>query len=121
MVPFSSPTRGEMARWMGTDTSRITFVRESRNTLEDALNAKAIVHPTPGEVWILVTSAFHMPRSVGLFRAQGWRVVADPWTIAPASVPARLPLPRLHVEPHLAVGCSEGMDRDVHQLAARAQ
>ena len=41
-------------------------------------NAKAIVHPTPGEVWILVTSAFHMPRSVGLFRAQGWRVVPDP-------------------------------------------
>ena len=66
------------SRWMGIDTSRITFVRESRNTFEDALNAKAIVHPTPGEVWILVTSAFHMPRSVGLFRAQGWRVVANP-------------------------------------------
>ena len=66
------------SRWMGIDTSRITFVRESRNTFEDALNAKAIVHPTPGEVWILVTSAFHMPRSVGLFRAQGWRVVPDP-------------------------------------------
>ena len=66
------------SRWMGIDTSRITFVRELRNTFEDALNAKAIVHPTPGEVWILVTSAFHMPRSVGLFRAQGWRVVPDP-------------------------------------------
>jgi uncharacterized SAM-binding protein YcdF (DUF218 family) len=66
------------SRWMGIDTSRITFVRESRNTFEDVLNAKAIVHPTPGEVWILVTSAFHMPRSVGLFRAQGWRVMPDP-------------------------------------------
>jgi len=66
------------SRWMGIDTSRITFVRESRNTFEDALNAKAIVHPTPGEVWILVTSAFHMPRSVGLFRGQGWQVVPYP-------------------------------------------
>jgi len=66
------------SRWMGIDTRRITFVRESRNTFEDVVNAKAIVRPTPGEVWILVTPAFHMPRSVGLFRAQGWRVVPDP-------------------------------------------
>ena len=27
---------------------------------------------------ILVTSAFHMPRSVGLFQAQDWRVVPNP-------------------------------------------
>jgi len=66
------------SRWMGIDTRRITFVREPRNTFEDVVNAKAIVRPTPGEVWILVTPAFHMPRSVGLFRAQGWRVVPDP-------------------------------------------
>jgi uncharacterized SAM-binding protein YcdF (DUF218 family) len=63
---------------MGIDTSRITFEPESRNTFEDVVNAKAIVHPIPGETWILVTLAFHMPRSVGLFRAQGWQVVPDP-------------------------------------------
>jgi uncharacterized SAM-binding protein YcdF (DUF218 family) len=66
------------SQWMGIDTSRITFEPESRNTFEDVVNAKAIVHPIPGETWILVTLAFHMPRSVGLFRAQGWQVVPDP-------------------------------------------
>jgi uncharacterized SAM-binding protein YcdF (DUF218 family) len=66
------------SQWMGIDTSRITFERESRNTLEDVVSAKAVVHPTRDETWILITSAFHMPRSVGLFRAQGWRVVPYP-------------------------------------------
>ena len=37
-----------------------------------------LVHPAPGEVWLLVTSAFHMPRAVGIFRAQDWPVVAYP-------------------------------------------
>jgi uncharacterized SAM-binding protein YcdF (DUF218 family) len=37
-----------------------------------------MVHPAPGEVWLLVTSAFHMPRSVGIFRAEGWSVVPYP-------------------------------------------
>ena len=68
----------EVPEWMGMDTSRVIFERESRNTFENAVNAKALVHPIPGETWILVTSAFHMPRAVGLFRAQGWPVVPDP-------------------------------------------
>jgi uncharacterized SAM-binding protein YcdF (DUF218 family) len=64
--------------WMGMDTSRVIFERQSRNTFENVVNAKALVHPQQGETWILITSAFHMPRSVGLFRSQGWKVVADP-------------------------------------------
>jgi Uncharacterized conserved protein len=63
---------------MGIDTSRVTFERESRNTFENVVNARALVHPAPGEIWVLVTSAFHMPRSVGLFRGQGWEVVPYP-------------------------------------------
>ena len=66
------------SQWMGIDTSRIIFEPESRNTFEDVVKAKAIVHPMPGETWILVTAAFHMPRSVGVFQAQGWQVVPDP-------------------------------------------
>ena len=35
------------------------------------------MHPMPGDRWILVTSAAHMPRSVGTFRGQGFDVI--PW------------------------------------------
>ncbi|MFX8270396.1 ElyC/SanA/YdcF family protein, partial [Acinetobacter baumannii] len=39
---------------------------------------KALVKPKPGERWLLVTSAYHMPRSVGLFRKAGFPVEAYP-------------------------------------------
>ena len=44
-----------------------------------------MLHPAPNERWLLVTSAWHMPRSIGLFRKAGWTVEAYPvgWTTAP--------------------------------------
>ena len=68
----------EVLDWMGMDTSHVIFERESRNTFENVVNSKALVHPAAGEVWLLVTSAYHMPRAVGIFRSQGWPVVPYP-------------------------------------------
>jgi uncharacterized SAM-binding protein YcdF (DUF218 family) len=60
------------------DVDRILFENESRNTLENAALAKQLVQPKPGERWLLLTSAYHMPRSVGVFRNAGWPVIAYP-------------------------------------------
>ena len=49
----------------------------SRNTDENARFARDMVNPQPGQTWLLVTSAFHMPRSVLLFEKAGFEVV--PW------------------------------------------
>jgi uncharacterized SAM-binding protein YcdF (DUF218 family) len=57
---------------------RIAFEGQSRNTHENAVLAKRLADPEPGERWLLVTSAAHMPRAVGVFRASGWPVVAYP-------------------------------------------
>jgi uncharacterized SAM-binding protein YcdF (DUF218 family) len=62
------------------DTKRIVFERNSRNTYENAIFSKALVKPKPGETWILITSAWHMPRAVGIFRQAGWPVL--PWPVA---------------------------------------
>jgi uncharacterized SAM-binding protein YcdF (DUF218 family) len=62
------------------DSRRITFERESRNTFENASLTKTLVDPRPSETWLLITSAAHMPRSVGIFRKIGWPVVA--WPVA---------------------------------------
>ena len=62
----------------GLDPARILFEGRSRNTHENAILTRALVQPRPGETWILVTSAFHMPRAVGAFRRAGWRVVPYP-------------------------------------------
>jgi uncharacterized SAM-binding protein YcdF (DUF218 family) len=63
---------------LGVSRARIEIERRSRNTYENAINAAAIAHPKPGEVWVLVTSAFHMPRAMGCFRVAGFAPVADP-------------------------------------------
>jgi len=63
---------------LGISKSRLIMERESRNTLENAQFSKALVAPKDGERWLLVTSAFHMPRSIGLFRKAGFAVEAYP-------------------------------------------
>ncbi|EPR43594.1 protein of unknown function DUF218 [Desulfovibrio sp. X2] len=64
---------------IGFNTSRVVFERESRNTWENAVFSRRLADPKPGEVWLLVTSAWHMPRSVGCFRAANFPVV--PWPV----------------------------------------
>ncbi len=61
----------------GIARDRLIIEGESRNTEENAVNAKALAGAKAGETWLLVTSAFHMPRSVGLFRRAEFAVV--PW------------------------------------------
>lgn len=65
-------------RELGVPESQMVFEDRSRNTFENAAFTKAMVAPKPGETWLLVTSAFHMPRSMGIFRAQGMDVTAYP-------------------------------------------
>src|SRR4029077_19523341 len=54
---------GEVFEGLGIDNSRLTMERGSRNSLDNPEFSKALVAPKPGERWLLVTSAFHMPRS----------------------------------------------------------
>ncbi len=63
---------------MGVDLQRITLDTRSRNTDENARFTAALVHPESGQTWLVVTSAFHMPRAMGLFRKAGFAAVADP-------------------------------------------
>jgi len=63
---------------MGIDPARVTFEGESRNTFDNANNSYKLIQPKPEDKWALVTSAFHMPRSMGLFRGVGWNVTAYP-------------------------------------------
>src|SRR5689334_15763188 len=68
----------EIFESLGIAKSRLIMERASRNTYENALYSKQLVAPKPGERWLLVTSAFHMPRSVGLFRKVGFAVEPYP-------------------------------------------
>ena len=69
---------------LGIPRERLILERQSRNTYENAVFSKAMVMPKPGERWLLVTSAYHMPRSVGLFRKVGFPVEPYPvdWRVS---------------------------------------
>jgi uncharacterized SAM-binding protein YcdF (DUF218 family) len=78
----SGATEAEATRqfWraIGIDEGDVIYEDRSRNTVENAEFTKALVHPKPGERWLLVTSASHMPRSIGIFRKAGFPVIAYP-------------------------------------------
>lgn len=57
---------------------RLLIDRDSRNTWENAQDSISLLGGIPKGNWLLVTSAFHMPRAVGIFRQLGWRVIPYP-------------------------------------------
>lgn len=63
---------------LGVAHQRILLENHSLNTEENARFTRDLVHPQPGESWLLVTSAAHVPRAVAAFRHAGFDVVAYP-------------------------------------------
>lgn len=64
---------------LGVAPERLVLESESRNTYENAVFTRKLVMPKPGETWLLVTSAFHMPRSKALFDKVGFETT--PWPV----------------------------------------
>ena len=62
----------------GIEKSRVILESKSRDTEENARFTKELVQPKPDARWLIVTSAHHMPRAVGAFRAAGFPVEAFP-------------------------------------------
>lgn len=63
---------------LGVAHDRITAEEQSRNTIENAVFSRLLAQPKPGERWLLITSAYHMPRAMAAFRAAGFSVEAYP-------------------------------------------
>jgi uncharacterized SAM-binding protein YcdF (DUF218 family) len=63
---------------MGLPKNRVLYESRSRNTFENASFSRDIVQDYENGQWVLITSAIHMPRAVGVFRKTGWNIVPFP-------------------------------------------
>ena len=57
---------------MGVSPDGVIYERESRTTAENAAFSARLKAVDIREPWLLVTSAWHMPRSIAAFRKAGW-------------------------------------------------
>jgi uncharacterized SAM-binding protein YcdF (DUF218 family) len=72
-------TAAAVFRDLGIAPDRLIAETDSKNTYENAVFSKRLLQPKPGERWGLVTTASHMPRSIGVFRKAGFPV--EPWPV----------------------------------------
>jgi len=63
---------------VGVEESRIVLEPRSRSTAQNAVFTRDLLMPQPGQRWLLVTSASHMPRAAGAFRRAGFPVIPYP-------------------------------------------
>jgi uncharacterized SAM-binding protein YcdF (DUF218 family) len=84
--PSEASTVKTLLEQLGADLSRVRFEDKSRNTWENEVNAMAMADPKPDQRWVLVTSAMHMPRAVGIARKLSWAVL--PWPVDYTTLPA---------------------------------
>ena len=63
---------------MGVPADRVLYERAARNTYENAVLSARVPGVDKTKPWLLVTSAWHMPRSMALFQREGWNVTPYP-------------------------------------------
>lgn len=63
---------------IGFPAQHVLYEDASRNTFENIRNSKNMLSPGAQEQWILVTSAYHMKRSLAVSRHLGWNLLPYP-------------------------------------------
>ena len=92
--PSEASTVKAVLEQLGVDLGRVRFEDKSRNTWENEVYSMAVAQPKPEQRWVLVTSAQHMPRAVGIARQLGWALL--PWPVDYSTLPDET----LHSEGH---------------------
>jgi uncharacterized SAM-binding protein YcdF (DUF218 family) len=86
----SAELSADLLETFGIGRERMVLDGGAFSTWDNASRTRERVLPRPGERHLVVTSAFHMPRAIGTFRAAGWpdprawpvdhlRETAPPW------------------------------------------
>lgn len=106
--PSESTVARQFLTGVGIAADRIGMDEKSRTTCENAAESARALSPKPGETWLLVTSAWHMPRAMACFNAQKFPVVPYPVDFRTLAGRGRLPN-------HTAAQRLDDIDRAFHE------
>ena len=63
---------------LGLDVSKVVFESKSRHTGESSALSYEMVKPDADEKWILIGTAYRMPRAFGVYKKTGWNIIPYP-------------------------------------------
>ncbi|MHB2170081.1 YdcF family protein [Alsobacter sp. R-9] len=63
---------------LGVGRERLIIEDRASNTYENAVFSAELLDPRPGQCWVVVSSAVHLPRAMATFREAGFDVVGYP-------------------------------------------
>lgn len=123
-VDRSKPTEAQIAEayfiQSGISPERLIIEDNARNTAENASYSRRLAKPQPHENWLLVTTAYHMPRAVGVFCQQNWNVI--PYPVDHQVSPAQRYRPGFNLLMHaynLVLGSREWLGLIAYYLAGK--
>jgi len=97
-----SPTEAQIAETYflksGISPERLLIERTSRNTAENVSYSKRLANPQSSEAWLMITTAYHMPRAIGIFCQQNWKVI--PYPVDHKTLPSKLYQPEFSLIEH---------------------
>lgn len=105
----------------GLNTTKMIFEREARNTSENVIFTKKLVNPKKNEKWLLITTGWHMPRSVGIFCKSDWAVI--PYPVDFRSQPEKLFRIEWSFSGHLrnlSIGIKEWLGRFAYSITGKS-
>jgi uncharacterized SAM-binding protein YcdF (DUF218 family) len=90
------PTEAQIAKTYflisGISPERLLMEDKARNTAENVSYSRQLSSPQSNETWVMITTAFHMPRAMGVFCQQNWEVI--PYPVDHQTTPSKLYQPR---------------------------
>lgn len=101
---------------------RLFIENKARNTAENASYSRQMINPQPNETWLMITTAFHMPRAMGVFCQQNWKVI--PYPVDHQTLPSKLYQPNFSLiahANHLILASHEWLGLLAYYLSGKTQ
>lgn len=96
------PTEAQIAETYfsqtGISPDRLIIENKARNTAENVSYSMQLVHPRENEIWLMITTAYHMPRAMGVFCRLNWKVI--PYPVDHETLPSKLYQPEFNLIGH---------------------